>query len=155
MRGQRGWVLLLLAAVFAMHGLQCAGADSAAPSGAHGAIHGVTAAEPDPMLHLVGPVVAMASADHLTAPTPAAAVTAATVGIPLGADHDSTPQGAGHLWALCLAVLAAGLAVLLRALVRRSPAIRLPLPRRVTGKAWEWLSPPPPPDLYSLCLMRI
>lgn len=155
MRGRRGWVLLLLAAVFTMHGLQCAGADSAAPSGAHGVIHAVAAAEPDPVLHLVGPVAAMASADHMTAPPLAAAVAAATVGVPLGADHDSSPHGAGHLWALCLAVLAAGLAVLLLALVRRSPAIRLPLSRRATRQAWEWLSPPRPPDLYSLCLMRI
>jgi hypothetical protein len=134
MRGRRGWVLLLLAAVFAMHGLHCAAAESSAPSGAHGTIHAV---------------------DHMTTPPLAAAVTAATAGVPLGVGHDSTPHGAGHLWALCLAVLAAGLAVLLLALVRRSTAIRLPLLRRATGQAWEWLSPPQPPDLYSLCLMRI
>ena len=153
MRGQRGWVLLLLAAVFTMHGLQCAAADSG--SGAHGTIHAIAAAEPEPVLHLVAPGAAMASADHLTASPLAAAVTAATVGIPLGGDHDSTPQGAGHLWALCLAVLAAGLAVLLLALVRRSREMRLPVPRRTSGSTWARLSPPRPPDLYSLCLMRI
>ena len=138
-----------------MHGLQCAAAESSAPSGAHGTIHTVAAAGPDPVLHRVAPGAAMASVDHMTTPPLAAAVTAATVGVPLGVGHDSTPHGAGHLWALCLAVLAAGLAVLLLALVRRSTAIRLPLLRRATGQAWKWLSPPQPPDLYSLCLMRI
>src|SRR5688500_10739115 len=117
MRGQRGWVLLLLAAVFAMHGLQCAGADGAMPPDAHGAMHAVADAEPDPVLHLAGPVAAMASADHMTGSPLAAAVTAATGSVPPGTDHDSSPHGAGHLWALCLAVLAAGLAVLLLALV--------------------------------------
>jgi hypothetical protein len=107
------------------------------------------------VLHLVGPVAAMASADHMTASPLAAAVTAATVGVPLGTDHDSSPHGAGHLWALCLAVLAAGLAVLLLALVRRSLAIRLPLLPRAIGRALGSFSPPRPPDLYSLCLMRI
>jgi hypothetical protein len=155
MRGRLGWVLLLLAAVFTMHGLQCAGADSADPSGAHGPIHAIAAAEPHPVLHVVGPVTAMASADHMTASPLAAAVTAATVGVPLGTDHDSSPHGAGHLWALCLAVLAAGLAVLLLALVGRSLAIRLPLLRRAIGRALGSFSPPRPPDLYSLCLMRI
>ena len=152
MRGRRGWVLLLLAAVFTMHGLQCAGADGAAPPVAHGAVHAVADAGPDPVLHVAGPVAAMASADHMTGTPLAAANTAATGSVP--PDHDSSRHGAGHLWALCLAVLAAGLAVLLLALVRRSTAIRLPLLRRATGQAWEWLSPPQPPDLYSLCLMR-
>lgn len=136
MRGRRGWVLLVLAAVFAMHGLQCVG-DSAAPPGGHGAIHAIAAAE------------------HMTASPLAAAGTAATVGVPLGANHDSSPHGAGHLWALCLAVLAAGLAVLLLALVRRSPAVRRPLLRRAAGHVREWLSPLRPPDPYSLCLIRI
>ena len=155
MRGRRGWVLLLLAAVFTMHGLQCAGADSGASSGAHGTVHTSAAAEPDPVLHLVGPGAAMASADDMAASPLAAAVTAATVGVPLGADHDSSPHGAGHLWALCLAVLAAGLAALLLTLARRLPEIRLPLLRRAIEQASGWLSPPRPPDLHSLCLLRI
>lgn len=155
MRGRRGWVLLLLAAVFTVHGLQCAAADSGAPSGEHGNVHALAAAGSDPGLHLVAPGAVMVPTDHMTAPALTAAVTTATVGIPLGADHDPTPQGAGHLWALCLAVLAAGLAVLLLALVRRSTEMRLPVPRRPFGSTWAWLSPLRPPDLYSLCLMRI
>ena len=155
MRGQRGWVLLLLAAVFTMHGLQCAAAESTAPPGAHGAIHAIAAAGPDPVVLMAAPGAAMASADRMTAPHLATAVTASTVAIPLGAHHDSVPRGAGHLYALCLAVLAAGLAVLLLALLRGSRAITPPLARRAAGRVWEWLGPPRPPDLYSLCLMRI
>lgn len=155
MHGRRGWVLLLLAAVFTMHGLQCAAADSAAPSGGHGAVHALAAAEPGPVLHLVGPVAAMASADHMTASPPATAGAAVTVGVPPGAGHDSSPHGAGHLWALCLAVLVAGLAVLFLALVRRSPATGLPLLRRAVGRALGSVGQSRPPDLYSLCLMRI
>jgi hypothetical protein len=153
-RGRRGWVLLLLAAVFTMHGLPCAAADSGGPSGAHDTIHAIGAAGPHPVLHLVATGAAMAS-DHTTASPLAAAVTVATIGMPLGADHDSTPHGSGHLRAWCLAVLAAGLAVLLLALVGRSPGTRLPLPLRAIGRAWGWQSPPRPPDLNSLCLMRI
>lgn len=155
MRGQRGWILLLLAAVFAMHGLQCAAADSSAPAGVHGTVHAIAAAGPDAAPNIVVPGPAMASVDHITAPPLAAAVTAATVGVPLGAGHGSTPLGAGHLWALCLAVLGAGLAALLLALVRRSTAIAPPLLRRAIAPVRGWQSPLRPPDLYSLCLMRI
>jgi hypothetical protein len=160
-RGRRGWVLVLLAAVFSMHGLQCVAADSGAPAWAHGTGHSVAAVGPDDVLHLVGSDAAMVSvgnmsvsAGDMSAP-PAAAVTAAMVGVPLGWSHDSSPHGSGHLWAWCLAILAAGLAALLLALIGSLPGIRLPRPRRVTGRAWAWLSPPRPPDLYSLCLMRI
>jgi hypothetical protein len=85
----------------------------------------------------------MTSADHMTASPLAAAGTAATVGVPLGSDHDSSPHGAGHLWALCLAVLAAGLALLLLALVRRSLAIRLPLLPRANRTSVGLVQPAP------------
>ena len=155
MRGERGWVLLLLAAVFTMHGLQCAGADSGAASGAHGTVHAMAADGPDPVVHLVAPVATIASADHLSAQPLVAAGPATTVGVPLGADHDSSPHGAGRLRALCLAVLAAGLAALLLLLKGRLPSLMLPVPRRVIGQARGWPGPARPPDLHSLCLLRI
>ncbi|TFV43961.1 DUF6153 family protein [Blastococcus sp. TF02A_35] len=154
MRGRRGWVLLLLAAVFAMHGLQCAAADSGTTTAGHGTVH-TTPAEPDPVLHAAGVGPVMESAAAMTA-APAAAVVAGTaIGMSLAAGHDSTPHTAGHLWAVCLAVLAAGLAAMLLVLTGRLTEFRLPRTRRTPGSPWAWLRPPRPPDLYSLCLMRI
>lgn len=154
MRGRRGLVLLLLAAVFTMHGLQCAAADSGTTTAPHGTVH-TTPAAPDPVLHAAGPGMVMESAAAMTA-APAAAVAAGTaIGVSLAGGHDSTPHPAGHLWALCLAVLAAGLAAMLLVLTGRLGEFRLPLTRRTTGGPWAWLRPPRPPDLYSLCLMRI
>lgn len=151
MQGRRGWALLLLAAVFTMHGLQCAAADSSAASSAHGTgVHAASGAAPAP--HQVDSSAATASHEGMSAPTLTAA---AVAGSPLGAGHDSSPHGAGHLWAVCLAVLAAGLAAMLVALVGRLPELRLPLLRPVTERPWGWLSPPRPPDLHSLCLLRI
>ncbi|WP_147252394.1 DUF6153 family protein [Blastococcus sp. TF02A-30] len=154
MRGRRGWVLLLLAAVFAMHGLQCAAADSGTTTAAHGTVH-TTPAQPDPVLHAVGPGMVMESAAAMTAAAPAAVVAGAAIGASLTEGHDGAPHPAGHLWALCLAVLAAGLAAILLVLTGRLGEFRLPLTRRTTGGPWAWLRPPRPPDLYSLCLMRI
>jgi hypothetical protein len=145
--------LLLLAAVFTVHGLQCAAADSGAPSDGHGGVvHAVVGAQP--VHHLLGPGAAMASTDHASASPLTATVTPA-VSVPSGAGHGSSPHGAGHLWAWCLAVLAVGLSALLLTLVGRLPSLRPPLPRRITGNPWAWLSPLRPPDLHSLCLMRI
>ncbi|WP_147261954.1 DUF6153 family protein [Blastococcus sp. TF02A-26] len=152
MRGRRGWVLLLLAAVFAMHGLQCAAADSGTTTAAHGTVH-TSRADPDPALHTAGLV--MESADAMTAAAPAALAAGTAIGASLAAGHDSAPHAGGHLWAVCLAVLAAGLAAMLLVLTRRIAEFRLPLTRRTPGGPWTWLRPPRPPDLYSLCLMRI
>ncbi|UOY00140.1 hypothetical protein [Blastococcus sp. PRF04-17] len=154
MRGRRGWVLLLLAAVFSVHGLQCAAADSGAMTGSHGTVH-TTPAEPGHVLHEAGPGPVMEPADAMTAAAPAALVAGAVTGASLAGGHDSTPYGGGHLWALCLAVLAAGLAAMLLVLTGRLGEFRLPCTRRATGGLWAWLRPPRPPDLYSLCLMRI
>lgn len=153
MRGRWVWALLLLAAVFAMHGLQCAAADSGTSSGLHGAVHAV--AGTDPVLHLVGSSTGMTAPESVSAALGATLAAAAVVGPSLGVDHDSSPHDSGHLWAVCLAILAAGLAAMLLALAGRLPDFRLPHPRRATGGPWAWLGPPRPPDLYSLCLMRI
>jgi hypothetical protein len=61
---------------------------------------------------------------------------------------------AGHLWTVCLAVLAAALAMLLAVLLPHLRLVaRLALPR-VRGRLRS-LRPPRPPDLSELCLLRI
>ncbi|MFP5371807.1 MAG: hypothetical protein ACLGI3_13825, partial [Actinomycetes bacterium] len=73
---------------------------------------------------------------------------------PIG-EHNNAPRGAGHLWAVCLAVLAAGLAVLLTVLgsrlVPRWLAAWKGSGSHTTGVPWL----PRPPDLHALCLLRI
>ena len=162
----RGWTaLLLLAAVFAMHGLQCtaAGADHAAGHGAaavalapagllDGGAHTSASstptdahgAHPDttPMI-----VAAAPPAGLLAAAAPPASL--------LAAGHDSTPaEPGGHLWTLCLAVLAAGLAVLLTLLLPRTPALLDPPWARLRTRLPAGLAPLRPPDLHALCLLR-
>ena len=61
---------------------------------------------------------------------------------------------AGHLWTLCLAVLAAALAVLLAVLLPHLRIVaRLALP--LAQARLRSLSPLRPPDLSELCLLRI
>jgi hypothetical protein len=129
--------LLLLAAVFALHGLQCT-ADAHA-SGAARTTSVVAPAAPPAVDSHVG---ASAAADD------PAAVSDGRHGSPL---HGS----AGHLWTLCLAVLAAGIAVLLALLVPRLVGLVSPALRRVRTRTVGWLAPLRPPDLSALCLLRI
>ncbi|SHN78394.1 hypothetical protein SAMN05660350_02609 [Geodermatophilus obscurus] len=149
----RGWTAgLLLFAVLFMHGLQCgSAADGAAHSGAAPVVSVAVAA----------PVVgdahrADAAADHAgpEAAVPHAA-DHATAGAVLGGDHGDAPRhGAGHLWAVCLAVLAAGLALLLGLLGSRLvPRASAALNRALTHAAGS-LPMPRPPDLHALCLLR-
>ncbi len=158
----RGWTaLLLLAAVFAMHGLQCTAAGTE-----HAAGHGAApvAAAPAALLD-GGPHPGAMSfgheangGDHASVPGAAAMVAAAAapLGGLLGAGNDTAPAGAGgHLWALCLAVLAAGLAVLLALLL---PRLLTLLPAAGAGlrtHASTGLAPLRPPDLHALCLLQI
>ncbi len=152
----RGWTaLLLLAAVFAMHGLQCtaAGTDHAAGHGAataapapagllgNGAHTGATNTPTDvPGAHVDTLVMVVAAA-------PAAGL--------LAAGHDSTPVGAGgHLWTLCLAVLAAGLAALLVLLLPRTPTLPGPPRAWLRTRLPTGLAPLRPPDLNALCVLR-
>jgi hypothetical protein len=152
----RGWTaLLLLAAVFAMHGLQCtaAGTDHAAGHGA-AAVALAPAGLPDGGVH---PRVTSTPTDARGAhpdTTAMIAGAAPAAGLP-GAGHDSTPAGAGgHLWTLCLAVLAAGLAVLLTLLLPRTPALLGPVWARLRIRPPAGLAPLRPPDLHVLCLLR-
>jgi hypothetical protein len=152
----RGWTaLLLLAAVFAMHGLQCTAAGTERAAG-HGA---ATVALVPAGLHDGG---AHTSATGTPSDAPGAPLdTTAMVGAAappaglLAAGHDSTPAGAGgHLWTLCLAVLAAGLAALLTLLLPRTPAHPGPPWARLRIRPPAGLAPLRPPDLHVLCLLR-
>jgi hypothetical protein len=151
--------LLMLTAVFAMHGVQCAGAADSASSAAttahvltaaHSSSFAMSALAPGEALSAVG---AARVDDSMSAHT----TTTTTVAAPafsVDAGHGSAPHDwAAHLWTACLAVLAAALAVLLALLVPRPAQLGPPALR--SARASGWLVPPRPPDLSALCLLRI
>ena len=135
----RWWTpLLVLAAVFAVHGLDCAAAHHGPAPALHPAAHEV--------LHT--PSVLLA---------PFAATAADVAGHAMvAADRPAEAGGAGGLWTACLGILAGAAAVL--ALRRRGPALRrhaihpaadagaLPAARG---------SPLPAPLQSSLCVLRM
>lgn len=146
---RRSWVLLLLAAVFSMHGVLYTPADPGA---------GGSAAQP--VQHGKG-----LSFGDLVLPAPHEAVDALQVAgsgaapiVVADAPSEGTPGhgAAGHLWTLCVAVFLAGLALLAVAL-----AVRRATPSVVHGgmsrlhSTRGWFRLPRPPDLSSLCLLRI
>ncbi|SDF24565.1 hypothetical protein SAMN05660662_1525 [Blastococcus aurantiacus] len=151
--GARLWTaLLLLGAVVLMHGLQCASADH---TGATPLLSAVTAGHGKPTDPAVTTTAAaMPVAEHTAAtPAPDAAGNAGTAahGRSVTAPHN----GAAHLWAICLAVLAAGLALLstlagLR-LLRLGWAAARPAFTRAAGS----LPTLRPPELFALCVLRI
>jgi hypothetical protein len=147
--------LLLLGAVFAMHGLSCTdtadrGAGHSAPAvtiaGPSG--HAMTAAAVASNV-LAGP----AAADHAGPSSAIPGAGGAAVVPPTG--HGSAPHSsAAHLWAACLAVLAAGLAAMLALLAPHVVRLVAPaLSRALTGARGS-LPPPRPPDLHAPCLLR-
>jgi hypothetical protein len=148
MAGRLWTALLVLAGVFAVHGVQCAAGD-----GGHDAAHApaasivVTAVSP-------GHADAAAAVTPLTDPAPGAhptttTTTAAADDRGTGAPHE-TP---GHLWTVCLAVLAAAL-VLVAVLLPRPAQLTRPALTHVRARLGS-LAPARPPDLSALCLLRI
>lgn len=146
MTGRRLRILVLLLAVLSMHGVQYMSA----------AAHGPAAVTVDHTLDAaavtaLGPAPIALAADVGTTMAPertAAASAVAKVTMP-------GPGMPAHVRALCLAVLLAGLALLGAALARRIDAapVRKPASR---SRATLLRSPPPrPPDLSTLCLLRI
>jgi hypothetical protein len=126
-----------------MHGLQ----RTSVADGAHasGATHTTSLVAPAAVdSHVAGnPTAAMAIAQTVTGPM-------------VDGGHSSTPhESAGHLWTLCLAVLAFGIAVLLALLVPRLVGPAFPALRRAHIRTTGWLAPLRPPDLSALCLLRI
>ena len=150
--------LLVLVGVLGMHGVQCTAADGGGhPSpAAHWAALAPTGSvlpgpAGTPVAHAVadmavsGAVLMETAAGH-----PAADRAVGMTGDATGGSHGA----AGHLWTVCLAVLAAALAVLLGVLLpHRGLLGRLPLTR--AGTLLRSVTAARPPDLSQLCLLRI
>ncbi|KGH43260.1 hypothetical protein IN07_24370 [Modestobacter caceresii] len=138
MRGRLIWALFAVAAVLAMHGVQCMGgvdsphtplAASASLDSHHGAVVG--------------------SADGMHP-------VAAPAAMPLDPAPDGMPAHGADIWTLCLAVLFAVLTCVGVAALRRG---RLTLQLRGPPPSLRVLRhlhrPAPAPDLALLCLLRI
>ncbi len=128
MSARRIAALLLLAAVFSLHGVQCMAGDMGTGHGTQASgttvVHG--AASPEPVSPVAGPL------------------------------HDSPPMPGAVFEAVCLAVLLTGVVLLgVAALVRRAPASVVRA--RAPSARWHtwWSRLPRPPDLSALCLLRI
>ena len=141
MTARRMWALLLLAAVFSMHGVQCVAADA-------GAGHAPATTSAHAVVEPLHPVESMlgVAARHLTGPA----------GAMPGALDDGPPAHVSGFAVVCLAVLLTGVALLgVTSLLRRHGAFPLQ-PRAPTALARTgWFRLPRPPDLSALCLLRI
>lgn len=149
MRAARVLALLVLAAVFSMHGLQCVAGDPGESHGDMTSIQGTMSAGSDAAAILVSSAgdVIKGNGAHLGA--------MAVEGMPT---TGQTPfHSAVHALVVCVAVLLAGFAVLGALLVlRRSAQLTDRGPVRIRARSW-WTSTQllRPPDLASLCLLRI
>lgn len=136
------WVLVLLAAVFLMHGPPSMAAHaSPAGSAAVGASSAVAA--PHAGADLLGTTAPL---DHQPVTTSDGAPR--EHGVP-------AHTAAAHVWAACLAVLLAGLALLgALVLVRRLRPILRDLTAAPLWRARSWPGLLRPPDLATLCVLR-
>lgn len=140
---RRTWlVLLLLAAIFLMHGVSTLPGD-AERSGATSAAHSAMDVAADGVV--LGPAGLTPVVDE---PMDGS-----------GASDPGHPAGHGtsaHLWSLCLAVLLAGAALVLLILTgRTSPAERMLSGSRRVRRPAGLVGILRPPDLSVLCLLRI
>ena len=152
MAHRRWLVLLLFAAVFAMHGLQCIGADATGAGSGHVMTLSPSASgtafvnDASPAGHAMN---APAEASAVVMLAPLGMATAETV------SSGRHPAGLmGHLWTVCLAVLSVGLAVLLATLA--ITRLRTWLPQLAPGgfaRARTHVRLPTP-DLFALCVLR-
>ena len=135
---RRTWVVVLLAAVLLMHGIPA----MAPGEGSASSSHVEMSALPDGVGPL--PLAAMPGAES------AAAHGEETT----GRDSPSHPMSS-HAWNACLAVLLVGMALLAAAIARG--LARQPLNHRTAAHppvSTPWTTPPRPPDLSVLCLLR-
>lgn len=140
MRARLTWVLLLVAAVFAMHGPLSLAPDTA---------QAVTVALMDtPSTPTDSPSEAVETRQH------AGSLNATAQSEP----HESAPkhEPSAHIWSLCLAVLATGMAVVgWWVVTRKAPQATAALPTQVARAVLRFPELPRPPDLSALCLLRI
>ena len=141
MRGRRIWALLAVAAVLAVHGVQCVG-------GAVDSAHATVAAPvPLGLFHGALPQPFQAT-DHGGAP-------GATALTPVDSTPGVAPVHGADLWTVCLAVLGTLAFVGMAVLIRGGPASLLRGPPPRTGLLRRPYRPVPAPDLAGLCLLRI
>lgn len=143
---RRLWVLVLLAAIFSMHGAQYIAADAGL---GHAEVSVAQHGTEDP-LDAVSLSGSMAADDQLQQADPS--LGAAAVAAQPGPSHGV----AAHVWSLCLAILYAGLVLLVAATLLGRVAV--PVPRRIASHLslfTGWARLPRPPDLSALCLLRI
>jgi hypothetical protein len=138
--------MLLLAAIFSMHGVQYIAADA-------GLRHAeVTVAQQGTQDALdAGSLSGSLAADDQLRQADPLLGAKAMAGQP-GPSHGV----AAHVWSLCLAILYAGLILLAAASVLG--LVAAPVPRRVASHLslfTGWSRLPRPPDLSALCLLRI
>ncbi len=149
MRSRLLWALLILAAVFSMHGLSCAASVSTPTTSPIG-----TSVVTDTGF---GTSMAMTTAGALAA-TPHTSPQLGASAMTDGGDHPAGHDVSLHTLMVCLAVLAGGAGAVLAAWLsrRRSPAVVLALatrlPRVLTGCLRCCL---PAPDLSRLCVLRV
>ena len=146
MSARRMWVLLLLAAVFSMHGVQCVAADVDAGHVMTGTAHALVAAPVQAPSVGVGLAIASSVAHGMA---PGTAVVTASTG-------DGLPAHGAAFWAVCLAIVLTGIVLLGVVALIRTPwarAVRARAPSRLWRAGWSRL--PRPPDLSALCLLRI
>ncbi|MCO7222331.1 hypothetical protein [Klenkia sp. PcliD-1-E] len=165
MRARLGWVLLMLGAVFAVHGLQCAATepvdavavDAVDAVAVHmGSSHAVSShAVSSSPIGVAALPVADGDGGWTTAdPSDRAAASSTAHGAPAG--HSA----AAHAAMVCLAVLAGGVGVALAALAawlaRRRVGARMAAVQRSLHLLPDRLRAlPPGPDLARLCVLRI
>lgn len=145
-----GAALLLLAAVFAVHGIQCVAAGSALEHGSTSLGRAASVGVPAAAVH-VGAVADAIPDDLHAAGTHGSGDAGAT-----GSSGLPSPWRDAHVLAVCLAVLLAGLTILSPWALGRGVAVSLvrgspPSSRWPSG----WSRPPRPPALSALCLLRI
>jgi hypothetical protein len=145
MSARRICVLLLLAAVFSVHGVQCVAADVDVG-------HAMTVAGPA----LVDAAGEASAVDVGFAASPVLHGMATGIAVVSSVTSDEVPGHGAAFWAVCLAVLLTGIVLLgLVGLVRKvwARAVRA----RAPSPLWRegWFRFPRPPDLSALCLLRI
>ena len=150
MRARLWTALLLLAAVFAMHGVQCVAADPALAHGSTSLLAVASSGAPVAAVHVRAVAAEEPRHSHGAAAHGAEEVAAT------GSTGPPAPWHDAHIVAVCLAVLLAGLTVL--GAVRRLRAMAVP-PVRGSPPSRRCLSRAAmqhrPPDLFALCLLRI
>lgn len=142
MPSRRWWIVVVLAAVFSMHGVVLVTTAGDAPAVA--AQHA-----------MAGPATVVPLSDAASGFLAGPAVDAVAAAEEPMQDTDPGHGVGAHLWSLCLAILA-GL-TLLGALVltARVSAANPATVGSLTRRARRWPGPPRPPDLARLCLLRI